>query len=118
MKHYRIIRDNWGAVERLTGAALIIAAIVLTLLALSTCAAEAAPGQAPASDGDLPYRVTTTGTLSGVNCYGPTCCGQVSTIINHVRYETFREYCRWWPKTIRNGQTVRATMYRTDLNIW
>lgn len=107
----RIVRDNWGWVERLTGLLIVVAAIAMVLLAITA-------GAAGADGGALPYKVTTTGTLTGVNCYGPTCCGQVFTIIEHVRYETFREYCRWWPKTIRNGQKVRATMYRTDLDVW
>jgi len=107
MKHYRIIRDNWGAVERLTGAALIIAAIVLTLLALSTCAAEAAPGQAPASDGDLPYRVTTTGTRAG-----PCCCGQVEAVVRGHWYADM-SYCRWF-RPLREGTivTTRAGLVR------
>jgi hypothetical protein len=109
MKHHTV-DDRWGWIERITGALIIVAVVVALLLAITAASAGA--------DSGTPYKVTTTGTLTDVNCYGPTCCGQVFTVIEHVRYETFREYCRWWPKTIRNGQKVRATMYRTDLNVW
>lgn len=106
----RIIKDDWSWIERITGALIIAAVVAAVLLAITASAASA-------DSGDLPYKVTTTGTLTDVNCYGPTCCGQVFTVIEHVRYETFREYCRWWPKTIRNGQKVRATMYRTGVKV-
>lgn len=91
------------------GLACIAAAIILLFAAVQLAGADSGP---------LPYKVRMVGTLSGVNCYGPTCCGQVTTIIDHTYYSTFVDYCRWWPHTLSNGQRVTATMYRTQRRIW
>ncbi len=107
MKHYRIVRDDWGAVERLTGAALIIAAIALTLLALSTCAAEAGTS-GPA----LPRSIILTGPVEHVFCAGPCCCGQVEAVVRGHWYADM-SYCRWF-RPLREGTivTTRAGLVR------
>lgn len=104
----RIVKDDWGWVERITGALLLAAVICAVLLALSA-------GAASADDGTLPYKVRTTGRLSEVSCAGPCCCGTVSTIIGHVRYEA-SGYCRWF-RPLRNGQTVTTMLVRTNIPV-
>jgi len=103
----RIVKDDWGWIERITGALLLAAVICAVLLALSAGAASA--------DGATPYKIRTTGRLSEVNCAGPCCCGTVSTIIGHVRYEA-SGYCRWF-RPLRNGQTVTTMLVRTNIPV-
>lgn len=109
MKHHTV-EDRWSWFERITGALIIVAVVVALLLAITAASAGA-------DSGDLPFKIRTSGKLSEVSCAGPCCCGTVSTIISHVRYEA-TGYCRWWPRTIRNGQTVTTMLYRTNVQAW
>lgn len=107
MKHHTV-EDRWGWIERITGALIIVAVVVALLLAITAASAGA--------DSGTPYKVRTTGRLSEVSCAGPCCCGTVSTIISHVRYEAIG-YCKWF-RTLRNGDTVRTMLYRTGVEVW
>jgi len=106
MKH-RIIRDNWGTVERITGALLLAAVICAVLLALSAGAADAGTA-GPA----LPRSIILTGPVQHVYCAGPCCCGQVEAVHRGHWYADM-SYCRWF-RPLREGTivTTRAGLVR------
>lgn len=81
-----------------------------TALALLIVFAAYAP---VAAAGDYPPRTIRAAVrLSSVRCAAGCCCGQGATIYRGYWYTTgVKGYCRWF-RTLRDGQTVTATLTR------
>jgi hypothetical protein len=79
---------------------LFAAAIYL----LAVLLAEAAP----AAGGNPPLSIYVAAPLTGVNCAGPCCCGDLWAVYRGHRYGR-ASFCRWF-RPLREGQIVTTTL--------